>query len=144
MKVYDLQCVHDHRFEGWFASEADYVSQNDRHLIDCPMCGSQRVTRLPSSPRLNLSGVTRTTSSESRRLQEKLQDELLTVARTIIANTEDVGDTFAEEARRIHYKESAERGIRGVTTAEERMELAEEGIDVFSLPVPDVVKQTLQ
>ncbi|WP_188379624.1 DUF1178 family protein [Oxalicibacterium faecigallinarum] len=144
MKVYDLQCAQDHRFEGWFASEEDFLSQNERHLIDCPMCGNQQVNRLPSSPRLNLSGATKATSSENRRLQEKLQDELLSAARAIIANTEDVGDAFAEEARRIHYNESEERGIRGITTAAERMALADEGIDVFSLPVADVVKQTLQ
>lgn len=63
-------------------------------------------------------------------------------ARKVIAT--DVGDQFAEEARRIHYKEVPEHGIRGTATTEERSALAEEGIDVVSLPLPDVVKQTPQ
>ena len=64
--------------------------------------------------------------------------------RQVIANTEDVGNQFAEEARRIHYKEASERGIRGVATPAERAELVEEGIDVISLPLPDHLKQVLQ
>ena len=119
MKVYDLRCAHDHRFEGWFASEDDFMAQNERQLIACPLCGSQCISRLPSSPRLNLSGATQRTSPGGQALQE----QLLEAARQIVAATEDVGDAFAEEARRIHYKETAERGIRGVTTAQERQEL---------------------
>lgn len=61
--------------------------------------------------------------------------------RHVLANTEDVGERFAEEARRMHYKEAPERGIRGTTSREEAQELAEEGIDVMPLLVPDVLKQ---
>lgn len=144
MKVYDLRCEHDHRFEGWFSSEDDFVSQSERKLIDCPFCNNQSITRLPSSPRLNLSHIERSIVQRTDEAQQRLQEAYLQVAREIMSNTEDVGDGFAEEARRIHYKETAERGIRGVTTQEERAELAEEGIDVFSLPLPTTTKQTLQ
>lgn len=64
--------------------------------------------------------------------------------RKVIAHTEDVGDQFAEEARRIHYKEVPEHGIRGVATEDERSALADEGIEVMSLPIPGMLKQTLQ
>ena len=52
----------------------------------------------------------------------------------IVNNTENVGSNFAEEAKKIHYGEAPERGIRGQATAEEVRELAEEGVDVLSLP----------
>lgn len=73
-----------------------------------------------------------------------MQAQLLALTRHVLAHTEDVGNRFAEEARRMHYKEVPEHGIRGVTTAEERVALAEEGIDVMALPMPDVLKETLQ
>ena len=57
MKVLDLRCGAGHTFEGWFGSEADYGSQKDRGLVDCPVCGNAEVMRLPSAPRLNLSGA---------------------------------------------------------------------------------------
>ena len=53
MKVLDLRCAHEHPFEGWFASEEDYLSQRERGLVECPLCGDKEVTRLPSAPRAN-------------------------------------------------------------------------------------------
>lgn len=64
--------------------------------------------------------------------------------RHVMANTEDVGERFAEEARRIHYGETAERGIRGQTSAEERQALIEEGIEVLPLPMPKGMTGPLQ
>lgn len=140
MKVYNLCCEHEHRFEGWFSSEADFVTQSSQELIECPMCGNHQIKRLPSSPRLNLSGATARASDNHVQLQEQLME----FARKVIANTEDVGNQFAEEARRIHYKEVPEHAIRGVATVEECAELVEEGIDVMALPLPVLPKQVLQ
>jgi len=106
------------------------------------ICGDHNIHRLPSSPRLNLADNTQRIHATPG--QEALQEQLLAITRNIIANTEDVGDGLAEEARRMHYKETEERGIRGITTAQERMELAEEGIDVLALPAPHMNKQSLQ
>ena len=55
MKVLNLRCAHDHRFEGWFASAADFESQNESALVACPLCNDKAITRLPSAPRLNVS-----------------------------------------------------------------------------------------
>ncbi len=73
-------------------------------------------------------------------MSEALQTRLLEAVREVLAKTEDVGEQFADEARRIHYGDAEERGIRGQATAEQRAELADEGIDVFTLPVPDGLK----
>ena len=64
--------------------------------------------------------------------------------REMIQSTEDVGDRFPEEARRIHYGEAQERGIRGQATPEDAAALREEGIEVVSMPVPQPFKGPLQ
>lgn len=152
MKVLDLRCAQDHRFEGWFASEEDAQSQISRDLVQCPVCGDHAVTRLPSAPRLNLSGATakpgaqrpadQPAGKEEAGPAAQLQALYLKAVRQVLARTEDVGDRFAEEARRMHYEEAPERGIRGSASAEEVQALAEEGIETFPLVVPDALKQT--
>lgn len=139
MKVYNLSCESDHRFEGWFTSEEDFSSQLQRQHIECPVCESHGIRKLPSAPRLNLSGSQAQQSGPTAQLQAKLAE----LARQVIANTEDVGDRFAEEARRIHYNEAPERNIRGVATPNECEALAEEGIDVVQLPMPAALKPPL-
>lgn len=150
MKVLDLCCSSGHPFEGWFASESDFQQQNERGLIECPMCGDSAATRLPSAPRLNLSGARETEPSASNRPTPApanatdLQAAYLGAVRALMARTEDVGPRFAEEARRIHYGETPDRGIRGQVTAEEREALQDEGIETFSLPVPKAMEGPLQ
>ena len=139
MKVYNLICEHDHRFEGWFSSEDDFKAQSDAHMIACPVCENHLVRKLPSAPHLSLSGV-----QSAKPDPHQIQKQVLELVRKIVANTEDVGDRFAEEARRIHYNEVPERSIRGVASVQEFEALAEEGIDVLPLPLPDPSKQPLQ
>ncbi|CAB3785918.1 DUF1178 family protein [Pararobbsia alpina] len=211
MKVFDLRCADDHRFEGWFGSDADYESQHAKRMIGCPICGSVEIDKLPSAPRLNLSGATapagrgrgtreegreahaseraaaqqreqardETGDRERRRERDErsersvrdaraegrgvagsghgvpapslppealheLQRQFMQAARELIAKTENVGDRFAEEARKIHYDEAPARGIRGVASAEETRELIEEGIEVIALPIPASLEGPLQ
>lgn len=160
MKVLDLQCAQGHVFEGWFASEDDFQRQLSSHLLSCPMCSETSVAKLPSAPRLNLSAggsgaAVETTAPEASAGSghaapptsappAALQAAWMQMVRRVMANTEDVGDRFAEEARRMHYGETDERGIRGQATKEETVELLEEGIAVVPLPVPPGFKDTLQ
>ena len=150
MKVYNLTCSHNHRFEGWFSSEEDFTRQSDQRMVECPVCNDRSVKRLPSAPRLNLSGASEPTGQAQVPAPaqpdpaEQISARWMEVARAIVANTEDVGEKFAEEARRIHYKETPNRGIRGVATPAEREALSEEGIEVMQFPFPAAVKHTLQ
>jgi hypothetical protein len=149
MKVYNLACEQNHRFEGWFGSEDDFLSQSARQLIVCPVCESAKVDKLPSAPHLNLSAARPAAGGRSQPKPQspavtQMQKRLMDMARHVMENTEDVGEGFAEEARRIHYKEVPEHGIRGVASAEQCDELAEEGIDVFHLPLAASRKSTLQ
>ena len=122
------------------------------------MCGDAAVTKLPSAPRLNLgSGAASSQSAcavpaDGRDAQQSvaalppasMQAAWLHMVRRVMASTEDVGNGFAEEARRIHYGEAPERGIRGQASREQTEALLEEGIAVMPLPVPDGLKNPLQ
>ncbi|KNH10347.1 hypothetical protein BRCH_03846c [Candidatus Burkholderia brachyanthoides] len=153
MKVLDLKCSHEHRFEGWFASTEEFESQLSRKLVACPVCSATDVSRMPSAPRLNLTSLrgepapqaqARTQAPAGAPDARALQARALSFMRELIDKTENVGDRFAEEARRIHYNEAPARNIRGVTTPEDAHALLEEGIDVMPLPVPDALKEPLQ
>ena len=72
------------------------------------------------------------------------QAAFLKALRHLVANTEDVGERFADEARRMHYGDAEARSIRGQTSAREAVELLEEGIDVMPLSLPPGLKETLQ
>ena len=146
LKVFDLQCEHGHVFEGWFGSHDDYDAQQARGLVTCPVCQSAVIEKKLSAPRLNVGRYeepVQSPASESREVVAtspdagqiaQLQALVLQQMRELVRNTENVGERFAEEARRIHTGESEERPIRGIATREERESLAEEGISVVSLP----------
>jgi hypothetical protein len=153
MKVLNLCCAQGHGFEGWFASEDDFLAQTRSGAIECPMCADKTINRLPSAPRLNLSGgraperPERSASASAAPAEAgpagvaaDLQARWLQAVQHALRHTEDVGDRFPEEARRIHYGEAAERGIRGQASAEDRAALADEGIEVMALPMPAAVK----
>ena len=154
MKVLDLFCVHQHAFEGWFASEEDFQQQQARGLVQCPMCGSADIRKGLSAPRLNLRAspdapapaqvAARPAPASREDALQALQTVWLHAARQIMARTEDVGGRFAAEARRMHYGEIEERAIRGQATPQETAELLDEGIAVLPLPIPEAAKETLQ
>ena len=162
MKVYNLACPLDHRFEGWFASEDDCLAQQDKGILACPICDSTEITRMPSAPHIARSsstelvsaskaepeglsgGVVALTGSDHSQLEAQVQAAFLKGMRELMGRSEDVGDSFADEARKIHYKESPERSIRGQTTLDEAEALREEGIDVLSMPMMPALKNTLQ
>ena len=152
MKVLDLRCANGHGFEGWFASDEDFMAQNGSGLIECPLCADRVISRMPSAPRLNLSGARAPearapappTAPRAPPRAADLQAAWLQSVRALMANTEDVGEHFAEEARRIHYGEKPARGIRGQATAEERAALQEDGIETLSIPVPAALKGPVQ
>jgi hypothetical protein len=143
MIVFDLQCVLGHRFEGWFASAEEFADQKQRALLACPSCGSVELERVPSVSRVNLGAPAPQPAAPAKSpemegkdpfaiaqiLYSRMLDELLT-------KTEDVGEKFPDEARRIYYQESRARAIRGQATEAEHQELLDEGIPVARLPVP--------
>ncbi len=159
MKVLNLQCAHQHEFEGWFGSEDDYTSQLERGLLSCPMCGDVHIAKKLSAPRLNLraarqapetaapaasGGAVAMSNHPGNAELAALQARMLNALREVMANTEDVGERFADEARAMHHGEVEHRQIRGQASPQEALELMEEGIEVIALPMAPAVKETLQ
>ena len=162
MKVFDLQCSARHSFEGWFGSEADFVDQLARQLIQCPVCGDSQLEKMLSAPRLNL-GRNQTPQTESADApapalasstpanevalaspQTEATQTLLRLAKAMLEQTQDVGSQFAEEARKIHYGESEARAIRGQATLQQTRELLEEGVQIIPFVLPESLKGPLQ
>lgn len=147
MKVLSLRCAHDHHFEGWFASDEDFASQGERGLVACPMCADKAIVRLPSAPRLNVStqrGDTTKPPAAAEIARARVQGQWLRAMREVMNSTEDVGDRFPEEARRIHYGETKERGIRGLASAVDADALRDEGIEVVAMALPEPLKGSVQ
>lgn len=141
MKVLNLRCDQDHGFEGWFASEDEFSAQTQSAAIACPLCGSTSIRRMPSAPRLNVARHSAPVPDAAQpSTMMTLQSQWLRAVQHVMRSTEDVGDRFAEEARRIHYGEVEERGIRGRASSEDAEALRDEGISVMALPLPDALK----
>ena len=138
MIVFDLGCENNHRFEGWFSSSDDFEQQLKRKLISCPMCSNGNVVRLPhmSYIRSGPKPQPETAGSDDQQYANVGREILVKLVEQIIENTENVGAAFPEEARKIHYREAAERRIRGTASREEVEELVDEGIEVVALPIP--------
>jgi len=133
--VFELICTDRHRFEGWFASADDFEGQKARGLLSCPVCICFGIEKLLTAkigrpdaepPRGNAQPPV--APARPRNLHEVID--------YILLNTENVGEDFPAEARRIHRKEVPQRNIRGVATGDETQELLEEGIAVMPLPIP--------
>ena len=136
---YDLVCKDGHLFDGWFSNSAAYDEQRRDGIVSCPNCGTTEVDKQIMAP-----AVPRKAGGEKEPRQrfsasadprvKAMVDKLRELRQHVESHADYVGDRFAEEARRIHYKEAEERGIYGEATTEEARSLTEEGIEVHSLP----------
>ena len=138
MIVFDLICREQHRFEGWFASGEDFNAQKGKGQIECPVCGSGHVKKVPTAAKIRRQAESADAPAQSG-VSVPAKPDALDMSRVIdyiLSHTEDVGKKFAEEARKIHYEESAQRNIRGVASRTEVEDLRDDGIQVFALPIP--------
>jgi hypothetical protein len=127
---YQLQCPEDHGFEGWFRSSADYDGQAAKGLLECPVCGSDQVSKAIMAP-----AVTTAEAKEDRAARMlKMRQFFTQVRKHVETNADYVGDKFPDEARAIHYGDAEERQIYGEATLADAKELLEEGIAVMPLP----------
>lgn len=161
---YRLACAKGHEFEGWFASSEAFDKQAKRKLVTCPHCGSAKVGKALMAPSVVTSErkrARRVPEPESapavptpaaaagpppatdRQLvatgeQREMLQRLKRMRDEVLARSEYVGPRFAEEARRIHGKETAARGIHGEASLADVEALHEDGIEVYPVPVlPD-------
>lgn len=138
MIKYSLICDKDHDFEGWFGSSDDYDKQRKRGFVECPHCGSKKISKALMTP--GVSGTKKSGDNDQviANIAPKMSEEVVTKIREIKEHiektSENVGDKFPEEARKIHYGESEARGIYGKASVKEAVELAEEGVGVVPIP----------
>jgi len=137
MVIYDISCDNEHRFEGWFQEPGDFLRQLENGQLDCPVCGSHNVRKLPTASKI-LTGE-RSQSSPAHgepTSAESVAHVVDQLAEYLEQNFTDVGDRFAEEARKVYYGETDRKNIYGNANPDEVAELHEEGIEVFPIPVP--------
>lgn len=132
MIVFDLKCARKHVFEAWFPDSAAFEAQSEAGEVVCPVCGSRKVKKALMAP--NIASRKDLSSSEQKSAATAALKLLAEVREQVEKNCEFVGERFAEEARRIHYGESAKRDIYGQATEEEAEDLLEEGIEFSRIP----------
>jgi hypothetical protein len=129
---YALVCHRGHSFEAWFGSSRAYDVQAESHAVSCPECGTTEVSKAPMAPYVpkRRAEAPRPKLAERRKsyaMLRRLREEMT-------ANSDNVGEKFPEEARKIHFGEAPARSIHGEATLEEAEALTEEGIPVRPLP----------
>ena len=135
MIVFDLKCRHDHVFEAWFKDSETYDQQVSAGEITCPVCGETEIHKSLMAPNVSTRG------GNDDRPPAKMAEQVrryVAAAREIRRHVEEhceyVGDKFPDEARKIHYGESEERGIYGEATDSEAAALNEEGVEIHRIP----------
>ena len=141
MILYQLRCSSNHEFEAWFRDSAAYDSQIKAGVVTCPVCNDKSISKAIMSP--NISKTRSNSASDIKVEKERKQAEasfekalqvLERVREHVEKNCDDVGEDFAEEARKIHYGESKKRGIYGQASYKETVELDDEGIEFYKIP----------
>ena len=137
MIVFDLKCVSGHVFEAWFGSSEDYEAQRARLLVACPVCDNGQIEKAvmaPAVPKKGNRGAGGAHAAPSSGDMKRVLAAMAEVQAKVEANSEYVGDRFADEARAIHLGEVEKRGIYGQATLADAAALRDEGIEVAALP----------
>jgi hypothetical protein len=138
---YDLICDKGHEFDGWFRDSDTYDKQAKRGLVSCTHCGTAKIQKqimapgIPSKSNKKSENAVRMTAGPVDPRAAAMMKMMRDYRKHVETNAENVGNNFAEEARKIHYKESEVRGIYGHTSSEEAAALVEEGIEIHPIPV---------
>ena len=134
MIKYNLKCNNSHEFESWFSDSSEFDKLNKKKLLECIYCSSNKIQKSIMSPMV--SGI-RLNEDKMNLLDQKLineKNQLIKLREHIEKNFEFVGDEFSKKVREVYYDKKTRKTIYGSTTKEEREELAEEGIDLISIP----------
>ena len=136
MIKYNLKCHNNHEFESWFSDSSEFDKLNKKGLLECIFCDSKKISKTIMAPMVSV-----VKGKEDKidliKINKKIQNEkkeLLKIRKFIENNFEFVGNSFSKKVREIYYDKKSKKTIYGSTTAKEREELAEEGIEILSLP----------
>jgi len=135
---FSLLCEQDHAFEAWFRNNDDFDTQKKRGFVECPECGSKKVGKALMAPAVSTGRRKEKIALAMGEAQKEAMKELKALSEKMRENAENVGDKFAEEARKIHFGEIEPRGIYGEATPDETRRLVEDGVEFMPIPVfPD-------
>lgn len=132
---FSLHCDQAHEFEGWFRSNDDYDTQRKRGFVECPACGSNKVSKALMAPAVSTSRKQEKMALAMGAEQRRMMSEIKALTDKMKEGAENVGDKFAEEARKIHFGETEARGIYGEASPDEVKGLAEDGVPFMPIPV---------
>ncbi len=163
MIKYTLQCSNGHRFEAWFGNSQGCDDQISSGLVVCAGCGDTAIAKALMAPSITGSPKRRAASTSQAQvtiapdtqpepdqsitagkseaateiaMAGQVREALHLLRRYVEKNADYVGDKFADEARKIHYGETEERGIYGETTPDEAEDLLDEGVPFGRMPWP--------
>tara|TARA_B100000767_G_scaffold261899_1_gene274029 strand:+ start:2444 stop:2866 length:423 start_codon:yes stop_codon:yes gene_type:complete len=134
MIKYNLKCDNEHEFESWFSDSNEFDNLKKKKLLECIFCSSKKINKSIMAPMVS---GTRENINEREELNKNLlneKDKLLKLRKFVEDNFEYVEKNFSQKVREIYYDKKNKKAIYGTTTAEEREELEEEGIDLLSVP----------
>ena len=138
MISYSLVCDNSHKFDAWFRSAEAYDEQAGRGIVTCPLCNSTKVSKALMAPAIGRMSSDKVSLSSGHPQQAEIREMMRVMRKKVTSEADYVGDKFAEEARKIHFKEADARGIYGEATHDEVAELIEDGVDFLPLPhVPE-------
>ncbi len=134
MIKYNLICDNEHEFESWFSDSLEFEKLKDKKLLECIYCSSKRIEKSIMSPMISNSNNLELPNNKFEREFLKEKKRLKQIRKFIEKNYEYVGKNFSKKVREIYYDKKSKKTIYGTTTPKEREELAEEGIDLLSIP----------
>ncbi len=135
MIKYDLKCHNDHEFESWFSDSKEFEKLNKKKMLECIYCSSKKISKSIMAP--SISGYKNDIRGELNDFEKVLKIEkkkLIQVRKFIEKNFEYVGKNFSQKVREIYYDKKNKKTIYGKITNREKKELADEGIEVLSIP----------
>ena len=137
MIKYNLKCHNNHEFESWFSDSNEFEKLDKKKLLECIYCSSKKISKSIMAPMVSVVKEKNNNIKNLKRLLSQEKDKLLNLRNYIEKNFEYVGENFSRKVREIYYDKNNNKTIYGTTTKKEREELAEEGIDLLSIPWVD-------
>ena len=134
MIKYNLKCHNDHEFESWFSNSVEFDKLNKKKLLECIFCSSKKITKSIMSPMISSSNIIEKQIESINHNFKREKNQLMQLRNYIEKNFEYVAKDFSKKVREVYYDKENKKAIYGSTTPEERKELADEGIDLLSIP----------
>ena len=134
MIKYNLKCSNNHEFESWFADSSEFEKLNKKRLLECIYCPSKKIRKSIMAPMLSVAKKDKENLKKIDKIFKENKDNLIRIRNYIEKNFEFVGKNFSKKVREVYYDKKNNKKIYGTTTSKERKDLAEEGIDLISIP----------